>query len=146
MICQTPSLRKQPKFRDATGGFPSKRRLPNGHRNTTISALVSQTSFRGETIDGVAKCRLFSQAIKHQATIVFFRCSLLGSWVLHERQRGEIPVLKLKGVYCSVFCTNYRKIPKISPGAYIFQRPFLRGLYSEGLIYGGKFAFQNQLG
>ena len=28
---------------------------------------------------------------------------------------------------------NYRKIPKISPGAYIFQRPFLRGLFSEGL-------------
>ena len=30
---------------------------------------------------------------------------------------------------------NYRKIPKKSPGAYIFQRPFLRGLYLEGLIY-----------
>ena len=29
---------------------------------------------------------------------------------------------------------RYRKIPKISPRAYIFQRPFLRGLYSEGLI------------
>ena len=41
---------------------------------------------------------------------------------------------------------NYRKIPKISPRAYIFQRPFLRGLYSEGLIYGGKFTFQNRLG
>ena len=41
---------------------------------------------------------------------------------------------------------KYRKIPKISPGAYIFQRPFLRGLYSEGLMYGGKFAFQNRLG
>ena len=26
----------------------------------------------------------------------------------------------------------YRKIPKISPGAYIFQRPFLRGLFLEG--------------
>ena len=26
----------------------------------------------------------------------------------------------------------YRKNPKISPGAYIFQRAFLRGLYSEG--------------
>ena len=43
----------------------------------------------------------------------------------------------------------YRKIPKISPGAYIFQRPFLRGLfleglYSEGLIYVGEFAFQNR--
>ena len=34
----------------------------------------------------------------------------------------------------------------MSPGAYIFQRPFLRGLYSEGLMYGGKFAFQNRLG
>ena len=28
---------------------------------------------------------------------------------------------------------QYRKIPKISPGAYIFQRPFLRGLFLEGL-------------
>ena len=27
---------------------------------------------------------------------------------------------------------KYRKIPKISPGAYILQRPFLRGLSSEG--------------
>ena len=41
---------------------------------------------------------------------------------------------------------QYRKIPKISPGAYIFQRPFLRGLFLEGLMYGGKFAFQNRLG
>ena len=40
----------------------------------------------------------------------------------------------------------YRKILKISPGAYIFQRPFLRGLFLEGLIYRGKFAFQNRFG
>ena len=40
----------------------------------------------------------------------------------------------------------YLKILKISPWAYIFQRPFLRGLFLEGLIYGGKFAFQNRLG
>ena len=36
--------------------------------------------------------------------------------------------------------TTYRKIPKISPGNYIFQRPFLRAyfqrnLYLEGLIH-----------
>ena len=39
------------------------------------------------------------------------------------------------------FCrqTKYRKIPKISPGAYIFQRPFLRGLFLEGLIFGGAY-------
>ena len=41
---------------------------------------------------------------------------------------------------------GYRKIPKIIPEAYIFQRPFLRGLFLEGLIFGGKFAFQNRLG
>ena len=34
---------------------------------------------------------------------------------------------------------NYRKILKISPGAYIFQSPFLRGLFLEGLIYGGAY-------
>ena len=34
---------------------------------------------------------------------------------------------------------NYRKIPKISPGSYIFQRPILRGLFLEGLIFGGTY-------
>ena len=34
---------------------------------------------------------------------------------------------------------SYRKIPKISTGAYIFQRPFLRGLFLEGLIFGGAY-------
>ena len=28
--------------------------------------------------------------------------------------------------------SNYHKIPKISPGSYIFQRPLLRGLSMEG--------------
>ena len=30
------------------------------------------------------------------------------------------------------WCCKYRRIPKISPGAYILQKPFLRGLSSEG--------------
>ena len=34
---------------------------------------------------------------------------------------------------------SYRKIPKISPGAYTFQRPFLRGLFLEGPIFGGAY-------
>ena len=37
--------------------------------------------------------------------------------------------------YLSFYC----KIPKISPGAYIFQRPFLRGLFLKGLIFGGAY-------
>ena len=39
--------------------FPSFSRHQYG-----ISALVSQTSFRGETSDNIVKCRLFSQAKK----------------------------------------------------------------------------------
>ena len=34
------------------------------------------------------------------------------------------------------YLIKYRKIPKVSPGAYIFHWPFLRGLYLEGLIFG----------
>ena len=36
---------------------------------------------------------------------------------------------------------SYCKIPKISPGAYIFQRPFLRGLFLEGLIFRGAYVW-----
>ena len=35
--------------------------------------------------------------------------------------------------------STYRKIPKISPGAFIFQRPVLRGLFLEVLIFGGAY-------
>ena len=41
------------------------------------------------------------------------------------------------GLICVNFLCKYHKIPKISPGAYIFQRPFLRGLFLEELIFGG---------
>ena len=34
---------------------------------------------------------------------------------------------------------RHRKIPKISPGAYIFRRPFSRGLILAGLIFGGAY-------
>ena len=34
---------------------------------------------------------------------------------------------------------TYRKIPKISSGSYIFQRPFLRGLFLDGFIFRGAY-------
>ena len=74
-------------------------------------------------------------------------CSAISSlgfelFVIEGNLKGsiEISILYARGQRVS-----YRKIPQISPGAYIFQRPFLRGLYSKGLIYGGKFVFQNRL-
>ena len=36
----------------------------------------------------------------------------------------------------------YRKIPKISPRAYIFQRPYLRRLFLEGLLFGGAYLWR----
>ena len=84
-------LKEQPPFRGATKGFPAKWRLRNdyadlgsascsmkqifnqsdlGSETSSVScrtprygmsALVSQTSFPGETSGGVVKCWLFSQ-------------------------------------------------------------------------------------
>ena len=52
-------------------------------------------------------------------------------------------LLHVVGSCCAKFDTgqtlSYRKIPQISPGAYIFQKPFLRGLFLEGLIFGGAY-------
>ena len=46
-----------------------------------------------------------------------------------EREKfGDGPVSQPERRYC--------KIAKMSPGAYIFQRPFLRSLFLEGLIFG----------
>ena len=39
----------------------------------------------------------------------------------------------------------YRKFPKKSPGTYIFRRPFLRGLFLEGLIFGGAYIREGNL-
>ena len=57
--------------------------------------------------------------------------------------------MQITGCALNVQPANYRKIPKISPGASIFQRSFLRGLSTEGnlrfktdwasLIVGSKF-------
>ena len=46
---------------------------------------------------------------------------------------GKIcPPLDFYGKLDEINNSVYRKIPKVSPGAYIFQRPFLRGLSTEG--------------
>ena len=45
--------------------------------------------------------------------------------------------------FMNVKAQKHCKILKISPRAYIFQWPFIRGLYSKGLIYSGKFALPN---
>ena len=41
---------------------------------------------------------------------------------------------------------TYRKIPKISPGAYIFQRAFLRGLIFGGVYLRREICFSKSIG
>ena len=48
-----------------------------------------------------------------------------GDWV-------QLTFAKTSGIVTKDREKKYRKIPKISPGAYIFQRAFLRGLSMEG--------------
>ena len=91
---------------------------------------------------------------------IFLQCNSNTIIYLKSLHREWLPILPSQGLTIKVLDTRkyktnndieYRKFPKISPGAYIFQRPFWgayirRGLYSEGLIIGGKFVFQNRLG
>ena len=48
-------------------------------------------------------------------------------WIIRVRQ---IICLNVKTEMVLIL-DEYRKIPKTSPGAYIFKRPFLRGLFLE---------------
>ena len=88
--------------------------------------FCSRSTFRA-----IARLQTLATQAKIEETL-----SLLGHVILVDRVTHE---------WMKVM-NEYRKIPKISPGAYISQRPFLKDLFLEGLIYGGKFAFQNRLG
>ena len=71
---------------------------------------------------------------------------MFSAFILYSFLNLILPLLLLilvRSSYSSPPCNScyftqmrYRKIPKISPWAYIFQRPFLRGLFLEGLIFG----------
>ena len=58
--------------------------------------------------------------------------------------RSGFWVYGIQGTYKLVIL--YRKILIISPGLLFVQKAFLLGLFSEGLVIGRKFAFQNGLG
>ena len=66
-----------------------------------------------------------------------------------DHQKWATPKKLINFLYCVLVGTvivvvfvEYRKILKISPGAYIFRSLFLRGLYSEGLFPEGNLCFK----
>ena len=67
MTCYYPDLTRAPNWTCRVGNLFQQIKSTTQIWVVTclqygISGLVSQTSFRGETSGGVAKCRLFSQA------------------------------------------------------------------------------------
>ena len=95
--------------------------------------------------------RNFQKSVKHVQTSSFCRfVDQTYCFFSEVLVTVAVVVAQLKLPYVKKRSENgqmiYRKIPKISPWAYIFQTPFLRGLFLEGLIYGGKCAFQNRFG
>ena len=88
-----------------------------------VEAVSSRSNWR---------CPVQTIKICRWDTALLFKCSR--KYFFHgEFNQG------LEGVSRDPMKQKYRKIPKISPGAYIFQRPFLRGLFLEGLIFRGAY-------
>ena len=67
-----------------------------------ISALNSQTSFRGETSGGVAKCRIFSQAVRLSRIYLV----TVFDAILTSRQTRE----KLQCLYENLMSSNFRRM------------------------------------
>ena len=61
----------------------------------------------------------------------FSKFKLLNTDILNKRSKADFTVGSI-----------YRKIPKINPGAYVFQRPFARGLFWRGLSTEGNLRFK----
>ena len=89
------------------------------------TALEWMRSYLSSRTQFVSFCGCGSS--KKEMTYGLPQGSVLGPTLFNLHINGITSVCQ----YC------YRKIPKISPGAYIFHWPFLRGLFLEGLIFGG---------
>ena len=106
-------------------GTPFSRSLP-------IKAIIGSTGTPLPSRGKGSKCPY------HCSTLAEFSASEADSLVvfvflLYLHKKGS------SSMSTSLTHNKYRKIPKISPGAYIFQRPFLRGLFLEGLVFGGAY-------
>ena len=88
-------------------------------RQYAISALVSQTSFRGETVGGVAKCRLFSQTngpITRQKSSIFFgnivpTCSPTNQFKFYLKIPFYFHLSVKSAMSTSIFLSTARKKP-----------------------------------
>ena len=76
----------------------------------------------------------------HVSLYCLYECCMMN---LNYHYFKSVLFYKPQGTLGSKYKVNkYHKILKISAGAYIFQRPFLRGLFLEGLSAEGNLRFK----
>ena len=96
---------------------------------------------------GIWEKLLFDKSLQSELKEKVNKCTLQNTINIYQKTKVKPEGPKISGSgWPPQDYREYRKSPKISSGAYTFQRPLLRGLFLERLMYGGKFAFQNQLG
>ena len=109
--------------------YPDRKRSPkwtaNDPRPQVIPIVDRKWSRKSGGMDFRYGCTLGSRG---------FSCAVSGF--------GLASVLRGSFVTYSFLLHKYRKIPKISPGAYIFQRPFLRNYFLRGLSTQGNLRFK----
>ena len=85
----------------------------------------------------------FARSFNEHPHSLSLRTLICNTFILSRSHVSKISRLKLKREVSwkekKVQDCDYRKIPQIGPGDYIFQRPFLKGLFLEGLIFGGAY-------
>ena len=77
------------------------------HHEYGISALISQTSFGGETSGRVAKCRLFSQAMLHQKMITPKPEVVAGALQIQYPETVDSEAMRVSAIIC------FSKIPLV---------------------------------
>ena len=98
------------------------------------SSSVDLNSVSGSSEQGETVTNALSQLGRAQASNFARRRVVASNKGKKKTERGPGKTSQKKST-----SLKYRKIPKISPGACIFQRPFLSGLFLEGLIFGGAY-------
>ena len=102
-------------------------RNPHLRNSTNIYiAALAVTDLLNACIPGT----LFASTMVMGRLVFSLTACRLSGFLVHFLTYVSMATMTLTAV------NRYRKIPKISPWADIFQRPFLRGLFLKGFIFG----------
>ena len=140
--CRDPGIDRRTVVRDSE---KRKFKFLDGIRHLTAAQearftkiLARDAVLEKKTIFGMETTEVRNAGIPRDCRRKERRCGMRNLFLDPENMAVKKCKGRIRGTQ-RLLSVKYRKIPKISPGAYIFQRPFLRGLFLEGLIFGGAY-------